>query len=259
MALTAPSTSRGFEFDRYVNPDEVFMLPGDPGTTYVPGDVCDFTNGVLTPCAAGDSPLQRVVGGGPIVCPASGAYGFGVYGLDNGFFEGSSHDGMDVYIPCVPLQPPPGSAIHRCTFAKAGTGQDQTITAYTAGTPSVTLTTSPGANDDGNGGVIFVYAGTGLGQWNIIADYVHATKVATLHRKFETALDNTSQVLILTAATTDTVGIGFGSRINASDENTLNSADGGDDGEWALVMDAREVPTLMRALMLKVVNALDIA
>lgn len=259
MALTAATTSRGFEFDRYIQPDEILMLPGDPGVTFTPGDTVDFTNGVLTACAAADSPLYQVVGGDPIVCPAATAYGFGVYGLDDGFFEGSVYAGMDVYVPCRPLRPKPFTPVMRSTIAAAATGQDQTIAAYTASTPSITLTTSPGANDDGNAGLIFVHAGTGLGQWNIIADYVHASKVMTLHRKFETALDATSQVLIMVGNTTDTVGIGFGTRIAAVDQTELDATDGGDDGEWAPFLDVREVPTLLNNLMLKVVNALEIA
>lgn len=255
MALTA-TASRGFEFDRYIQEDETLLLPGDPGVTYAPGDAVDFTNGVLTLCAAGDSPLYQVVGSESIACPAFSGVGFGLPNLDNGFYPGSIAGDMKAYIPCRPIRPKPGTPVFKCTFKNH---HDDTVAAYTASTPSLTLTVDLGDDGDALGSILYVYGGTGAGQWNIAAGYVSSTKVLTLHRPFETALSTDSTIVLLDGATTDTVGIGFGSRINGADEDQLNAADGGDDGEWAPFMDALEVPGLMKNLMIKVVNALEIA
>lgn len=250
MVLTATAT-QGFEFDRCTDCSEVLWLPGDPGITFTRGDLVTFTNGVLVRCTTNQA---LFVVEHSTVCPAATTYGFPVAGLDVGGDWGSVSDIVKCYVPCRPIRQMCRS-VKKATFANQF---DDLVAACTQTTPSITLTTSPGANDDTNGALIYCYAGTGAGQWNIGDDYVHTTKVLTTHRKWNTALDATSYVIILEGEGGGVGGIGYGTRLDQADHNNLNVADGYNDGLWVPFFDVREIPTLLKNLQLKVLSSLDV-
>jgi len=250
MVLTATAT-QGFEFDRVVDAHEVMWLPGDPGVTFTRGDHVNFSNGVLVLCTtnAAQFTVEKTT-----VCPAATAYGFPVESLDNDGFWGSNADIVKCFVPCRPRRQV-GACVEKATFS----GQfDDTVAACTQATPSITLTTSPGANDDTNGALIYCYAGTGAGQWNIGDDYVHTTKVLTTHRKWNTALSTDSKIIVLEGEGGSVGGIGYGTRVDHTDHNNITVANGYNDGPSAPFMDARGIPALLKNLTMKVIDALDV-
>jgi hypothetical protein len=250
MALTASRTTKGAEYLRDIDPNEIVWLPGDPGVTFTRGDKVDFTNGVLSVITKGDQPLYVVEK--TTVCPAATTYGFPVVGLHTGAEPGSTADIMKCLVPCRPLFRGP---IYLETFS----GQfDDLVAATTPATPSITLTTSPGANDDTNGAIIYTYAGTGAGQWNIGDDYVHTTKVLTMHRKFESAVSTDTYAIVLEGEGGSVGGIGYGTRLDDGDHNNLVVDDGYNDGENVIYMDALQISKYLKDLMLPVVRASDV-
>lgn len=97
------------------------------------------------------------------------------------------------------------NAIDRATFA-ADTGL-QTVrsnTAQAGGAATITLDASASAtNDFYNGNRIYITGGTGVGQSQLIYDYVGATKVASVTPGWATAPDNTSTFAIISQAEVD--------------------------------------------------------
>jgi len=79
-----------------------------------------------------------------------------------------------------------GKQVLRSKTAAGGAGGTITLDASASST-----------NDYYNGSVILIYGGTGAGQARVITDYVGATQVATVHRAWATAPDNTSLFTIL--------------------------------------------------------------
>jgi hypothetical protein len=190
--------------------------------------------------------------GSTTVCPAATTYGFPVIGLHTGAEPGSTADIMKCLVPCRPLFRGP---IYLATFS----GQfDDLIALTTPATPSITLTVSPGANDDTNGALIYTYAGTGAGQWNIGDDYVHTTKVLTMHRKFESVVSTDTYAIILEGEGGSAGAIGYGSRLDDGDEDNLVVNDGYNDGENVIYMNALDIPRYLKELMLPVVRASDV-
>lgn len=244
MALSA-SASQGFECVGYTTGKEVFYLPGDPGDTFTRGDAVDVVNGVLDRC--GDSDVPHAIVQETTVCPAATQAAAPAYELNKN--ENAAAD--KCLIPVKPLVAG-GVPIFEVTFA----GQhDDTLAAYTSGTPSITLTTSPGANDDTNGAIIYVYEGPGRGEILIGAAYVHATKVLTLHRVAKATLTTSSKVIILEGAGGGAGGIGFLGRMDLADHNNLDTTDGSDDGDWLLWMDWLNAPDLLHQLKVRVIPA----
>ena len=178
MALTATAT-QGFESLRSVDSEETILLPGTPGVTFNRGDVVKMTNGLVA--KAGDSEANAIaVVTKTVTVPSATSAGFPVP-RDYNAGDGSTED--DTLVMCTPFINA-GCRIFKSTF----NGQfDDTVAAYSASTPSLTLTTALGADDDAIGGIIYVYEGTGAGQLNIVADFDQAggeagAKVLTLAR-----------------------------------------------------------------------------
>lgn len=164
-------------------------------------------------------------------------------------------DGDQGALTLVPVRiaVPAGVDVYKVTFADHA---DDTLAAYTAATPSVTLTTALGGNDDPNGGLIYTYGGTGPGQVNVITDYVDATKVATLVRRFETAVSTDTTAIILEGEGGGAAnGIQLFGRIDAKNATTLQTDDGSADGDFAVFMDIIQAPGYLKNLTLPVIAA----
>ena len=243
MAFSAVNAPVAFNEGFTWHPDQLIYVPGVAGTTYTKGEALAKTAvgatanaGLFVDAAdSGAAALVRVMK--TTVCsaattgyPRSGAGGKQDWiGDDNAL--GKS------LIPCQLL----GGKAVKAWLAPFTGYADDTVAAYTAATPSITLTTALGANDDPNGGLVYVYGGTGAGQWNHIVDYVNATKVATLARQFETALSTDSTVIILEGEGSSVGGMGILGRCDLEDEDKIDVADGADDGDYIILADARLV------------------
>lgn len=248
MALTATAT-QGFEFVQYVDRDFTMWVPGDVGDTFTRGDLVTFTlgEGVADPLASNEVPLGVV--NTTVTTPA----------LATGFPKGSPGNNIYGQLPAnnsntlVEIRPlvPWGTPVTRATFANHA---DDTVTAYNAATPSLTGTVALGGNDDPNGALLYVHTGTGAGQWNVVADYVTATQVYTLHRAFEVALSTDSEFIVLEGEGGGAaLGVGVFGRCVPADANNITVNDGADDGDLTVFMDAREIVTELSNLRLKTI------
>lgn len=243
MALTA-TASQGFEFVGLTTGLEVFYLPGDPGVTFTRGDQVSMSNGVVILGVAKAAMIGHVAE--TTVCPAAS-----VAAPRAEKFNPNVRASTDLCLVPVKLNVPGGVPIFEVTFANQF---DDTLAAYTAATPSITLTTSPGANDDTNAAIIYVYEGPGRGEILIGDDYDHASKVLTTHRKANATLTTSSKVIVLEGEGGSVGGIGFMGRLNEADHNNLNVADGYNDGDWLIFMDWLNAPGLLHQLKLRVIR-----
>jgi hypothetical protein len=251
MALSA-TASQGFELVRHVAHNEVIWVPGDPGDTVTRGDLLTFTGseGVADLCAAAEAPYGVALE--TVVVPA----------LSTGFPH--SHPGGDdllaptdsaeakCLIPMLPLVPV-GTPVLKATFANQT--DDVDVGTYTAATPSV-VTAAVAGDDDANGSLLYVYGGAGAGQWNVVADTTASSNLLTLHRKFKTDIDTTSDIIYLPGHVDDNNGIGFFSRIDMEDEDNLDAAaNGAPGGYFTVYLGANEVGAYLGNLMLPVIPA----
>jgi hypothetical protein len=254
MALTATAT-QGFESLRSLDSEETILLPGTPGVTFNRGDVVKMTNGLVA--KAGDSEASAIgVVTKTVTVPSATSAGFPVP-KDYNAGDGSTED--DTLVMCT-LFVSAGCPIFKSTF----NGQyDDTVAAYNAATPSLTLTTGLGADSDAIGGLIYVYEGTGAGQVNVVAAYDEdggeaGAKVLTLARKFKTDLSTDSKIIILRGAT-GAVGIGFFGRCDLdATQNQLDMQDGSDDGDYIVVMDFRQSTSFVKNLTLPVARTSNV-
>lgn len=250
MALTATAT-QGFESLRSLDSEETILLPGTPGVTFNRGDVVKMTNGLVA--KAGDSEASAIgVVTKTVTVPSATSAGFPVP-QDYNAGDGSTED--DTLVMCT-LFVSAGCPIFKSTF----NGQaDDTVAAYNAATPSLTLTTGLGADDDGIGGIVYVYEGTGAGQINVVADYVQGTKILTLARKFKTDLSTDSKVIILEGEGSGAAGVGFFGRCDLdATQNQLDVADGSADGDYIVVMDFRQSTSFVKNLTLPVARTSNV-
>jgi len=242
MALTGVTT-QGFELVGMTTGEEVFYLPGDPGDTFTRGQQVVMSNGVIDD--AGDSVEPHAIVMETVVCPAATVAAPRAKDLDK--IHNNSDDNCLVQVkPLVAA----GWPIFRVTFANHF---DDTLAAYTVGTPSVTLTTSPGANDDTNASLIYVYDGPGAGEILIGADYVHTSKVLTLHRIANATLTAASKIIALEGEGGGVGGIGFLGLMDADTNAAVDAGDGYNDGNWMLWFDWKEAPGLLSKLQVKVI------
>jgi hypothetical protein len=225
MAFSQTAQTGFGEYGRTTG-DEEFLLPGDPGVSFVAGDLCALNRtslGVLI--KATDSlppPYFRVTRS--TVCPAATQ----AFPLP-----------ADSYRPAVDAE---GRTLIPVTRVGAVANQpilrvktygyvDETVTSYTASTRVVVLGTGMAVNDYSNGGLVYVYEGPGIGEMNIIEDYVHASTHIVLHRAFATALTTASKLLIYCKAAGDNAVGPFG-RMDVYDADQLDVTDGSDDGNF---------------------------
>ncbi|HJW75355.1 MAG TPA: hypothetical protein VJ787_06750 [Thermoleophilia bacterium] len=255
MALTA-TASQGFEYVRAVADGETIWVPGDPGDTFTRGDLVTFSvgEGVADPAATNEVPFGVVRN--TVVCPAATAAGFPVFG------PGATHGpGMipdDSWKTLVEITPfvPPGTPIRRVTFASH---LDDTVASYLATTPYIGLTTGAAADDYPNGALLYVYSGTGKGQWSVVEDYDHTGGAVELllnpHRKFTTALSTDSLVIILSGEAATNKGVGFFGRTGSADGNNVAVNDHANDGAMVVYANALELHEYIPRLMLPVIPA----
>jgi hypothetical protein len=245
MALTATAT-KGLEFDHYIQQDETIFIPGDPGDTLYEGFglVSTVGEGVADILADNEGGMIGTANKTVVMSAATTAFPY----PDN--FD-PAHDTSNSLVEVRPALKA-GTRVYRVTFANQ---YDCTISAYTAATPSITLAASPGANDYYNGAIVYVYDGPGAGQVNVIADFDHATIVATLHRKFETALTAASKVIVLAGEAVASRGIGFFNRAEYKAAGYLTCDQGSDDGDYIVYLDWRRAAQLLSKLMITVCPA----
>jgi hypothetical protein len=258
MALTA-TASAGFENVGFATGEEIFLLPGDPGVTYTKGDTvtpgaiggsASGADGVLSRCTAGALASTAI---GTVmrttICPSK-TTGFPTSSQLN-TIENATDD--QCLIP-VKMWVAKGAPIYEVTFADH---KDDTVITYTAATPQVALTTGLSADDYPAGAVVYVYTGTGAGQMNIVDSYDHtggaAEKMLVFHRAFQTALDSTSKMIILSGEGAVVTGIQFFGGIDMKDSTQLQADDGSNDGDFVLFMDWRQGAALLQNLKLRVV------
>jgi hypothetical protein len=244
MAHTATAT-QGFEFVGLTSGEEIFLLPGDPGDTHTRGQSVYMNNGVIDD--AGDSVKPFGIVDTTTVCPAATQYAEVAGHLNK--IENAAEDKCLVPVKMLVAA---GFPIFKVTFANhldEATG----LAAYTVGTPSLTLTTSPGANDDTNGAIVYVYEGPGRGEVLIGADYDHASKVLTTHRRAKATLTTSTKVIVLEGAGSGVGGMGFLSRCDSDTNAACDMSDGYDDGDWMFWFDWLEAPSLLHNLTIKVI------
>jgi hypothetical protein len=244
MALTATAT-QGFEFLRRTAPGEILWIPGDPGDTFTRGDIVTVTagEGIVDAAAAAEAPIGRVVK--TVTCPAA-TVGMPTPAAFDPVSDASPHTCLVGIEPFVPA----GTPVYLATFAAQT--DDENITAYTAGTPSLT-TGSTGSDDDLNGALVYVYGGPGIGQVNVVADYANGTGVATLHRIFETALTTASDVIILADSSAASNGVGFFGRLDAADQNNLTVDPADAIGDFTVYLSYPDATKYLKNLKLPVI------
>lgn len=244
MAFAAVNAPVGFDLHRYVAENEIIWVPGDPGDVVDPGDLVTFTvgEGIADLAAADEAPFGIVAGHASITVTSATGAGFprlGPKNISTGFGSLPS-DLTRTMIPIIPLIPA-GTPVLIAPFA---TNEDDVVAAQSQSTPDITNTVAFGGNDYPNGGLLYVYSGTGAGQWNVVADYVDATPQIVLHRKFETALSTDSNFIIMSGANSSNLGIGFFGRCT-SDHDNLTCDNGANDGVFTVLLDGRQVEEFM--------------
>lgn len=243
MAISFKDQPSGFDYYKDISPDELFYVPGIPGTTYTKDNVLTknaigaTANAGLFAASAdsGAAPLLQVVK--TVTCPAATTSGFPRGGRSQRSLLSAEDNVANSLVPCRLIRGH-GVRVFRAPFEGYA---DQAVAGYNASTPSLTATTSFGANDDPNGGLIFIYDGPGAGQWNWVVDYDHGTKVMTLARKFEVAPTTSSSFIVLEGQGSSAGGVGILGRVDSADHDAVDVDDGVDDGDWIVVLDARIV------------------
>jgi hypothetical protein len=245
MAFVPVNPATGFQGPRYIEPNEEFLVPGIPGTTYAAGDLIyrlgsgAVANAGLFQKVGAETHLAVGVVTRTTVCPANTVP-----------FPGGGPGSSDWL--SGPQTGPAGALIPMRLFASYGsavweapiTGYfDDTVAAYSS--VSLTLTASPGADDDANGGLLYVYEGPGAGQWNHIIDYAHGTKIVTLARVFAVAPTTASKVIFFENASNGG-GTGIFGLTEAKDSNEIQVDGGVADGPLIIPMCGSKVAEFMR-------------
>lgn len=249
MAISFINQPVGATETYLVSPSDLFYVPGDPGVTYTKGDFLSKTAvgatakaGTMVAAADSDAGALLIVEK-TVTVPAATACGF-PYGdpLNPSYLADDDSNVANTLVPCSFVD----EAYIKVRVVPFAGHADDVIATYTAATPSVTLTTALGADDDPNGGLIYIYDGPGAGQWNQIVDYANGTKVATLIRKFEVAPTSASSCIILEGGGSSVGGAGILGRIDLDDDDNLDCTDGADDGDYIILLDARQVASFLR-------------
>lgn len=252
MTLTATAT-QGFEYLRQTAGQEIFYLPGAVSTTYTRGDLLTISTGTNTLAAVGDStaPIyfrceKTVTTPGtttPFPKPAD---------FDASKIAGGDGDKWDTLVP-VSLNVPIGAPVYLATLVNFTTDD---VATYTSGTPSITLTSALGADDDANGALVYFDAGPGAGEFNMGADYANGTKILTLLRTPSATLTSSTDVAILEGEGSQVGGMSFFGRIDTSDQDgEVDVSDGYDDGNFVLFGDLRDISRYLSKGQFPVISA----
>lgn len=234
MAFSVTSIGGGNRDARHLGYGEVFWLPGDPGVSYVTNSRYSFSGGVLI--AATDSlqapfrPIRNVT------CAANTTAFTAPKDLDP---AASTQD--TTLIPCV-IEAIAGVPIVTSTIANY---TDIGVTTYSAANRYVESDTSFGADDRPNGGLAYVYEGTGMGEFNVVEDYDHAggnvAQELIFHRPFSATLDTTSKLIVL-GSTAAANAVGLMGRLDLKDLNEADVIDGVGDGNYFVCQGWKELP-----------------
>lgn len=203
--------------------------------------------GVADPCAA-DEPCYGVVLE-TVICSAA-TVGFPRIGKGQAKGWGGVLDDEGKSLVQILPVVAAGAPIFRVTFADQT--DDENISAYTVGTPSLAVA-SVAADNDHNGGLIYCYGGPGIGGWSVIADSTASGNLLTLHRIFDTALTTASDVIYMPGDATTNTACSFFGRVTQKTAATVDVSDGEDDGDWTAFFDARTVAEDLKNLRMPVV------
>lgn len=242
MAFSPKETLSETKFLGLFGPNQRINVPGKAATAYTAGDklykeaVGATANAGLF-SSAGDSQAPPWLTCTKTVTTAANTVGF-PDGLTTGSYSKSEFNpNSDDIVANTLVECAIDCAVY-LELRPVVNYADDTISAYTAATPSVTLTTALGANDDPNGGIIYIYDGPGAGQWNHIVDYANSTKIATLARAFNVAPTSASSCIILEGEGSSVGGVGTFGRVDLHDDGLkLDVADGADDGDFIVLAD----------------------
>ena len=254
MALTVTAT-QGFELHRYVARDEVLYVPGDPGVTYARNDAVYRVlgsagkDGIID--QAGDStanPIGIVTKG--VVCPAAAT----AFPKPGTFDPAEISDANKTLIP-VQSMVPAGTKVFKASIL---TFRDDTVITYTVATRAIAETTGNGADDRPNGGLLYIYAGPGAGEMNVVEDYDHTGGAAELllitHRGFITAPTSASTYVVLAGEAAVNSGISQFGRCDSQDVNELEMDDGANDGDYIVYGSWDEIGRLLAIGQLPIIN-----
>jgi len=136
-----------------------------------------------------------------------------------------------------------GPLLRACGFAQTLTASAVTGTASAGASSSITL--ASGATDDMYvGATISITGGTGSGQSRVITNYVASTKVATVHKAWDTAPGATSVYSISANATYTPVSSGFETLTIYYNVNGVRHKLTGAKGSVSFTMSANERPAM---------------
>ena len=252
MALTSTEPDGLRPIGPKLSGNEIILLPGDPGVTFNVGDRVTVAAGEGVAKLAADSGASIGSVVKKIVCPAN-TTAFPQPGAYLNHAQGSEAD--KTLIP-VRLDTAGGLQVQIGKFANH---KDETVVSYSAANRYAAMTTGMTADDYPNGALVYVYEGTGAGQWNVVEDYDHADGTVELmlvfHRPFAIDLDNTSKIIVLSGEGASNKGIYPMGRIDLDDEDALDCSDGADNGTFAVLCDWRNLGHYLSKLLLPVVPA----
>lgn len=246
MTLTSSEVA-GFSSYRKVSGDTIFWVAGDPGVTFAKGDKINMENGVAALAAADDASFGTVVQS--VTCPAN----------TTAFAVPSAHivnrqDATPQFSTLVPIRLDLTGEVHaeKCLFKNH---MDDTVSSYTSGTRTIVHAGSAlGSDDEGIGGLLYVYEGPGKGEVNIVEDYTTSSKSIVCHRPFNATLTSSSKFILLGTVGADN-GVGQLSRLELADEDELDVTNGTDNGNYQVVLDWREAAVFLNKLQLPVIPA----
>jgi hypothetical protein len=242
----SPTDLATTEVKRIAGEREIFWLPIDPGVTATRGKPYVMSDGVLV--AASDSSA------GPYFYPDRTVVGSAA---SNAFTKPADlkvTDNADTELTLVPcttdLQA--GTSIRLANYMNYA---DESVTSWTASTRTLVVVTGFDTNDYPNGALAYVYEGPGIGEWNIVEDYVHASLSVVFHRNFTATLTTDSKVVFLAPAAADNFLCLFGRCDFDSAIGDLDVSDGADDGDLIIAAGWQDLAEFGAIGQLPFVNA----
>jgi hypothetical protein len=262
--VTFPTSTKpdGFRDYGIASGDEILWLPGNPGDTYTKDDNVGM-GGLTSESSASAGKEGVLILDGDIdknsvgtvdqttVCPANTvAFPYGELPSRNFDPVYDRLSRMDCLVP-VRSRVPRGTQIKVAKFANF---VDDTVVSWTSGTRTIVGTTGHAANDYSNAALVYIYEGPGIGEVNVVEDYVHSSKSLILHRPFVATLTTASKYIVLSGEAATGSGIPLMGRLNAGDSDNLTVNDGANDGEWVVFCDWSRIGEHLRHGQLPVVR-----
>lgn len=247
------ATMQGIKPYRTLGAREYFFVPGSAATTYTRGNRAFITptTGMLVTATDGDTfapfTIERTVTCAAATQPFPRLADFqpAKYALDE------ASKGLVLVSAAIPA----GTPISR---AKIKNYADETVTAYSAASRYIGVTTGFATDDRPNGALVYVYEGPGAGEINIVEDYDHTGGAVELlvqtARPFNATLTTASKVIILASASGTNPLSMFG-RADLADGDELDVTDGYDDGDFMVLGGFRELHQHITNGWLPIANA----